>query len=151
MVWLLVLLVHEVCDLLLWTLQKPVDLALPLVLDRVVAPLYAGGVHRELARPSVLASATHHDPRLRAGRPGAWSSDLPVMTLLRLLHVLALDVLVFDFTSLFLTPPPLVVAVNHNVELVERIEAARVLSSPLVIVALSPPLCGVGVVNKRVR
>lgn len=56
---------HHVGDLLLRTLEEPIDLALTLVLDRVVTSLDSGRVDGEMASGAIVFSrACDHDSRL---------------------------------------------------------------------------------------
>lgn len=120
----LAFLAHQRSNLLLWTLQESVNLALPLVLDRVVAPLNPRVLDRVVTLSTIVSTSSNHSG-LRAGRALARSSHLSSVAFLLVLHIAALNI--FNFVILV------------SVALVLNIETA--LFVPPVVVAFSPLFC----------
>mmetsp|Transcript_33605 Transcript_33605/g.51752 ORF Transcript_33605/g.51752 Transcript_33605/m.51752 type:complete len:436 (-) Transcript_33605:1126-2433(-) len=123
----LLLLVHHIGDLLLRTLQEFVDLALSLVLDRVVSSLDPARVHGVVASEGTVLSDLHS--RLRTGGARAWRPDFSMVALLFVLYILTLD----DFNIILLF-------VVLEIDQVVEASVPGLLSSAFVVVAFSSSL-----------
>lgn len=93
---------HEICNLLLRTLQELVNLTLPLVLNRVVSSLDAWWVYRVVAcsADTIFGATSYLNSGLRTRRARTWSSNLSVIAFVRMLHVFTLDVFKFNLVIL---------------------------------------------------
>ena len=94
---LLQLLNHHVRNLFLRTLQEPVDLTLPLVLDWIVAALNTGWIHRQLASRTLALFFVwpgYHNSWLRARWAWARSPHLSVMAFSGLFEIRTFDLLI---------------------------------------------------------
>lgn len=119
------------------TEQELVNLTLSLMLDRVVSSLHAGGVHGQLTTSSIVLASYLHS-RLRSRRTRTWCSYLSVIAFVGFLHVLAPDVLNFNF---FFISSPTITIINDNTKLIKLVQATRVIqvTSALIIITLSSP------------
>lgn len=136
-VLLLQLLDHHVGNLFLWTLQKPVDLTLPLVLDWIIAALNTGWVHRQLASRALALFFVwpgYHNSWLRARWAWARSPHLSMMAFSGLFEICTFDLLIL---ILFCVVSP---SVFFRFLVLERIQTTRVVASPFDIITLSSRL-----------
>ena len=88
---------HHVRNLLLRTLHKSVNLALSLMLNRIVTTLHTGWVHWQLASWTLalfFSWASNNNPWLGTRRTRAWRSYLSMMALLGLFKVGTFDLLI---------------------------------------------------------
>ena len=94
-----ILLIEEGGNLVLGALKEFIDLTLPLMLDWIIPPLHSRRTDR-METPSMITIfallASNYHSGLWSRGPRTRCSYLPMVTLLQLLHVLALNILILD-------------------------------------------------------
>jgi hypothetical protein len=130
-VWILLFLIHKSSNLLLRTLEEFVYLALSLMLDWIISSLDSWWIYRVVSSSTACAFCTtsHLNTRLRSRWAWRRCSNLSLVTLLGILHILALNI--FRLFIIF-------VIIDNYSELIKFIKATVwvLLTSPFFIVTL---------------
>jgi len=133
----LFLITHHGGNLFLGTLKEFINLALPLVLNRVVSSLDSRLVHWYLPSVWIFVTSSNLNSRLGASWSWAWSSYLPSILFMGLLHIFASDIFVCN--RLLIGPVssatfgPLI---NNDAKLI-KLHVIRAASSLIIVVTLS--------------
>ena len=139
----LFLITHHRGNLFLGTLKEFINLTLPLVLNRVVSSLDSRLVHWYLSSSWIFVTSSNLNSRLRARWSWAWSSYLPSILFMGLLHIFASDIFVFNVLIVPVSSATFGPFINNDAKLIKLyvIGAARninfVCSSLTIVVTLS--------------